>query len=121
MSSADSTSGTSVTSLTSGLTNKTQLQTTAATLVGVGAGYLAGKGYLGLSLSDWTTILTAVVTVGTIAWPVLVTRANSLKDTVGHMDKTTVVTDAASAKALPNNPDVVAVTPQIAAAIKAAP
>jgi hypothetical protein len=111
---------TSVTSLTGGITNKTQLQTTAATIIGVGAGYLAGKGYLGLSLTDWTTVLTAAVTVGSIIWPLLVTRAQSLKDTVGHMDKTTVVTDAASAKALPNNPDVVATTPAISAAIKAA-
>jgi hypothetical protein len=102
------------------LTNKTQLQTTAATLVGVGAGYLAGKGYLGLSLTDWTTILTAVVTVGTIAWPVLVTRAQSLKDTVGKLPKTTVVTDAASAAALPNNNDVIAATPALIDAIKKA-
>ena len=100
------------------ITNKTQLQTTAATLVGVGAGYLAGKGYLGLSLTDWTTILTAVIGVGSVLWPVIVTRANSLKDTVGHMKNTTVVTDKASAEALPANPDVVAATPEIVAAIK---
>jgi hypothetical protein len=109
---------TSVASMTNSVTNKTQLQTTAATLVGIGAGYLAGKGYLGLSLTDWTTILTGVVTVGTVLWPVLVTRAQSLKDTVGHLKNTTVVTDAESAKALPNNPDVIAATPKIVAAIK---
>jgi hypothetical protein len=111
---------TSVNSLTGGVTNKTQLQTTAATLIGVGAGYLAGKGYLGLSLTDWTTILTAVLGIGSILWPVLVTRAQSLKDTVGHMKNTTVVTDPESAKALPNNPDVVAATPEIVTAIKKA-
>jgi hypothetical protein len=104
----------------SSITNKTQLQTTAATLVGVGAGYLAGKGYLGLSLTDWTTILTAVVTVGTIVWPIVVTRANSLKDTVGKLKNTTVVTDAESAKALPNNPDVIAATPKVIAAVNEA-
>lgn len=111
---------TSAASLTGSVTNKTQLQTTAATIVGVGAGYLAGKGYLGLSLTDWTTLLTAVVTVGSIVWPILVTRANSLKDTVGHLKNTTVVTDAESAKALPNNPDVIAATPEIVSAIKKA-
>ena len=47
-------------------------------------------------------------------------RAQALKDTVGHMDKTTVVTDKASADALPNNKDVVAATPEIIAAIKKA-
>src|SRR5208282_200613 len=98
--------------------NKTQLQTTAASLVGVAAGYAAGHGWLGLSIGDWTTVLTAVVASGAVLWPALVTRAQSLKDTVGHMDKTTVVTDPASAAALPNNKDVIAVTPEIAAAIK---
>lgn len=110
----------SVASISGNFTNKTQLQTTAATLVGVGAGYLAGKGYLGLSLTDWTTILTAVVTIGSIAWPIIVTRANSLKDTVGHLQNTTVVTDKASAAALPNNPDVIAATPALIAEIKKA-
>lgn len=100
--------------------NKTQLQTTAASLVGIAAGFLAGKGYLGLSVTDWTTILTALVGIGTIVAPILVTREQALKDTVGHMDKTTVITDAASAAALPDNKDVVAVTPEIAAAIKKA-
>lgn len=100
--------------------NKTQMQTTAASLVGILAGYAAGHGWLGLSAGDWTTILTALVAAATVLWPALATRAQSLKDTVGRMDKTTVVTDAASANALPNNPDVVAATPEIVAAIKKA-
>jgi len=100
--------------------NKTQLQTTAASLVGVVAGYAAGHGWLGLSAGDWTTILTALVTAGAVIGPALATRAQALKDTVGKLPATTVVTDKASADALPDNPDVVAVTPQIAAAVKAA-
>ncbi len=100
-------------------TNKTQVQTTAATLVGIAAGYAAGHGWLGLSTGDWTTIITAALLFGSAAWPVVVTRAKSLKDTVGGMKNTTVVTDKATADALPNNPDVVAVTPQIVAAVKA--
>lgn len=100
--------------------NKTQLQTTAASLVGVLAGYAAGHGWLGLSTGDWTTILGSVIAAGSVLWPALVTRAQSLKDTVGHMDKTTVVTDPASAAALPDNKDVVAATPEIVAAIKKA-
>lgn len=98
--------------------NKTQLQTTAASLTGVFAGYAAGHNWLGLSVGDWTTVLGAMVAAGSVLWPALVTRAQSLKDTVGKMPKTTVVTDAASAAALPDNPDVVATTPKIAAAIK---
>jgi hypothetical protein len=100
--------------------NKTQLQTTAASLIGVLAGYAAGHGWLGLSASDWTTILTSVVAVGSILWPALATRAQSLKDTVGNMDKTVVVTDKASAEALPNNKSVIAETPELEAAIKKA-
>lgn len=100
--------------------NKTQLQTTAASLVGVAAGYLAGKNVLGLSLSDWTTVLTALVAAGAVIGPAIVTRAKSLKDQVGSLPNTTVVTDKATADALPNNPDVVASTPAIVAAVKAA-
>jgi hypothetical protein len=100
--------------------NKTQLQTTAASLIGVAAGYAAGHGWLGLSVGDWTAVLGAVVAAGSVLWPAIVTRASSLKDTVGNMPATTVVTDAASAAALPDNKDVVAVTPEIAAAIKKA-
>ena len=100
--------------------NKTQLQTTVAPLIGVAAGYLAGAHVLNLSAGDWTTILGALVMAGTVLWPALVTRAQSLKDTVGKMPATTVVTDAASANALPDNKDVVAVTPEIATAIKKA-
>lgn len=100
--------------------NKTQLQTTAASLVGVAAGYAAGQGWLGLSVGDWTTVLGAMVAVGSVLWPAIVTRAQSLKDTVGKLPATTVVTDKASADALPNNPDVIASTPAIAAAVTAA-
>jgi hypothetical protein len=105
---------------TNSLVNKTQLQTTAAALVGVAAGYAAGHGWLGLSVGDWTTILTATVTIGAVLWPAIVTRAQSLKDTVGKLPNTTVVTDSASAAALPDNKDVVAATPEIVAAIEKA-
>lgn len=100
--------------------NKTQFQTTAASLVGVAAGYAAGHGWLGLNVTDWTTIMGGVVAIGAVLWPALVTRAESLKDTVGKMPATTVVTDKATADALPNNPDVIAATPAIVAAIKTA-
>lgn len=100
--------------------NKTQLQTTAASLIGVAAGYAAGHGWLGLSVGDWTTILTSGIAVAAVIWPAIVTRAQSLKDTVGKLPATTVVTDPASASALPNNPDVVAATPKIVQAVNEA-
>lgn len=100
--------------------NKTQLQTTLAPLVGVLAGYLAGAHVLNLSAGDWAIVISSVMAAGAVLWPALVTRATSLKDTVGKMPATTVVTDKASAAALPDNPDVVATTPQIANAVNAA-
>jgi hypothetical protein len=98
--------------------NKTQLQTTAAPIIAIAASALAARGLLGLGTADWTTILGSLVAVGAVLWPVIVTRAESLKDTVGKMPATTVVTDKATADALPNNPDVIAATPEIVAAIK---
>ncbi len=100
--------------------NKTQLQSTVAPLIGIAAGYLAGAHVLNLSAGDWTIVISSIMGVGAILWPALVTRAQSLKDTVGKLPQTTVITDRASAEALPNNNDVVAVTPEIAAAIKKA-
>lgn len=100
--------------------NKTQLQTTVAPLIGVIAGYLAGAHVLNLSSGDWTIVISSLIGAGAILWPAIVTRAQSLKDTVGNLPSTTVVTDRASADALPNNKDVVAVTPEIATAIKKA-
>jgi hypothetical protein len=100
--------------------NKTQLQTTAASLIGVAAGYAAGHGWLGLDAGAWTTIIGSTVATGSVLWPAIVTRAQSLKDTVGRLPKTTVVTDKASADALPNNKDVIAATPEIVAAIQKA-
>lgn len=100
--------------------NNTQAQTGGAALIALGAGFAAGHGWLSLSVTDWTTILTALASAGVVLWPVIQTRAQKLKDSVGKMPATTVVTDKASADALPNNKDVVAATPEIVAAIKKA-
>ena len=98
--------------------NSTQIQTTLAPIIAAIAGAFAAKGWLGLGTSDWTTIFYSLISVGAIVFPAIITRAKSLKDTVGKMPKTTVVTDKATADALPNNPDVIAATPEIVAAIK---
>jgi hypothetical protein len=100
--------------------NKTQLAVSGAAVIGIAAAYAAGHGWLGLSTTDWTSLITLVAGAAAIAGPPILTRAQALKDTVGKMKNTTVVTDAASANALPANPDVVAATPAIVAAIKAA-
>lgn len=99
--------------------NKTQLQTTVAPLVGVAAGYLAGAHVLNLGAADWTTVLTGALAVGAILWPAIVTRMQSLKDTVGKSGAV-VVTSRESADALPNNPNVIQAGPAAAAQVGAA-
>lgn len=100
--------------------NKTQLQTTFAPLIAALAGFLAGKGVFGLDSATWAIIIGAVGTAGAAIWGAIVTRPQALKDATGGLPNTTVVTDRASAAALPNNPDVVAATPEIVNAIKKA-
>lgn len=98
------------------LPNNTQTLTSASALVGIAAGYAAGQHWLGLDLNAWTVVIGGAI----VLVPAIVTRAKALKDATGKLANTTVVTDKASADALPANKDVVAVTPAIAAAIKAA-
>lgn len=100
--------------------NKTQLQTTLAPLIAAIAGFLAGKGVFGLDSATWATILGSIGALGAAIWGAVATRSQALKDTTGGLPNTTVVTDRASAAALPNNPDVVAVTPEIVNAINKA-
>jgi hypothetical protein len=102
------------------ITNSTQVQTTTAALVAGAAGFAAGHGWLGLDAGTWGVLFSALAVFVPAAWPAIVTRATSLKNTVGGMKGTTVITDAVSAAALPNNPDVVAATPAIVAAINSA-
>lgn len=98
--------------------NKTQVQTTFAPLIAALAGFLAGKGIFGFDAQTWIAILGGIGSLAAIIWGGVATRETALKDTTGGLANTTVVTDAASAAALPNNKDVVAATPEIVAAIK---
>lgn len=100
--------------------NKTQLQTTLAPLIAAIAGFLAGKGVFGLDAQTWISILGGVGALAATIWGAAAARSQALKDTTGGLPNTTVVTDKASAAALPNNPDVVAATPEIVNAIQKA-
>lgn len=100
--------------------NKTQLQTTLAPLIAALAGFLAGKGIFGLDSATWATILGSLGALAAAVWGAVATRSQALKDTTGGLPNTTVVTDKASAAALPNNPDVIAATPEIVNAINKA-
>jgi len=100
--------------------NKTQIQTTFAPLIAALAGFLAGKGIFGFDAQTWISIIGAFGALGATVWAGVATRPQSLKDTVGNLPLTTVVTDKASADALPANNSVIAATPEIVAAIKKA-
>lgn len=99
--------------------NSTQVQTTSAALVAGAAGFAAGHGWLGLDAGTWGQVFTALGVAVVAVWPAVVTRLQSLKNTVGNSGAK-VITDAASANALPDNPNVIAATPAIAAAVKSA-
>ena len=100
--------------------NKTQVQTTFAPLVAAIAGFLAGKGYFGFDAQTWIAIIGGIGALGATIWGAMASRPQSLKDTTASLPNTTVVTDQASADALPNNKDVVATTPELVSAIKKA-
>ena len=99
--------------------NKTMIMNILTPLVGALATYLASKVPL-LDQATWNTLISSVAVSGVTATLAYVNREQALKDTVGAMPKTTVITDAASAASLPNNPDVIAVTPEIVKAVAAA-
>lgn len=90
--------------------NKTQLQTTLAPLIGVLAGFLAGKGVFGLDAATWATVIGSLAGTAAIVWGAISTRKTALTDTVGLMPGTTVVTDKGTADALPANSSVVSNT-----------
>ena len=89
--------------------NSTQVQTIITTIGGVIAAYLASKFPL-LDPATWNTLVLAVVGAAVAGIIGLITKNTSLKDTVGNMANTVVVTDPASAAALPNNSSVVSNT-----------
>lgn len=97
------------------LPNSTQAQTAAASVVAGLAGFAAGHGWLGLGIGDWSTILGAAVAVGAVVWPVVVTRLQALKTTVGNSGAV-VLTNRASAEAS-SSPNVIEATPTVAAAV----
>lgn len=96
------------------LPNATQVQTTTASLASGFAVYAADHGWLGLDVGAWGALAAAAIAV----WPFVVTRLQSLKNTVGNSGAV-VITSAESAKALPNNDNVIAANPQLTAAIGA--
>lgn len=99
--------------------NKTQIMNIITPLIATLAGVLATRFPL-LDQATWNMLITAVALASVTAVLTFVNRGQALKDTVGHLPLTTVVTDKASADALPKNPDVIAATPEIVKAVNEA-
>lgn len=99
--------------------NSTQIKTILAPVVGILATWLASKFPL-IDPVTWNTLVSSVVFAIVAAVMGVFTRTTSLADTVGKQDGTTVVTTPEIAAALPDNKDVIAATPQIVAAVRAA-
>jgi len=101
--------------------NSTMLKNVLTPIFGLIATYLATKlNFLGMDQASWNTLVSSVgFGVVTIILGFF-NKTINLMDTVANQPGTTVVTTPANAAALPANTDVVAATPQIVAAVKAA-
>lgn len=101
--------------------NSTAIKTILTPIFGALATYLATKlNFTGIDAATWNTIVSSVG-FGIVAIIMgLFTKTTTLMDTVGNQPGTTVVTTQANAAALPDNKDVIAATPQVAAAVNAA-
>jgi hypothetical protein len=98
--------------------NKTMIMNMLTPVIATFATWLAAQVPL-LDQTTWNTLISSIAVAGVTAAMAYINRPLALKDTVGKMDQTTVITDKASADALPQNQDVVANTPAITAAVKA--
>lgn len=89
--------------------NKTQIMNILTPLIATFATYLTSKVPL-LDQATWNTLISSAALAGVTAVLAYINRPLALKDTVGGMSGTTVVTDKASADALPANSSVVSNT-----------
>jgi hypothetical protein len=98
--------------------NDINLKAILTPLFGLAATWLATKlNFLGIDQATWTTMVSAAGFGIVAAVLGLFTKTSNVLDTAGAQPGTTVVTTKLMADSLPNNNDVIAVTPQIANAI----
>ena len=97
--------------------NDIQIKNILTPLCGIVATYLASKlNFLGIDQATWMTLVTTIVFTAVAAVLGYFSKTTNVLDTAGH----TVVTTPENAQALPDNKDVIAATPQIVSAVKAA-
>lgn len=101
--------------------NDTMIKNILTPIFGALATYLATKmNFLGVDQATWTQIV-STTGFGVVALILgFFNKTTNLMNTVGAQPNTTVVTTPENAAALPNNPDVIAATPQIKQAVAAA-
>lgn len=99
--------------------NSTQIKNILTPIIGLAVTWLASKFPL-LDAATWNTLVSTVVFAVVAVVLGIFNKTTNLMDTVGNQPGTTVVTTPANAAALPENPDVIAATPQVAAAVQAA-
>lgn len=99
--------------------NSTQVKNILTPLVGILVAWLASK-FPMLDPATWNTLVTTVVFGAVTIVLGFFNKTTNLMDTVGNQPGTTVVTTRENAAALPANPDVIAATPQVVAAVNAA-
>lgn len=86
-------------------------------MIAVAAAWLATKIPF-IDAATWSTWINgffAAITAGVLAY---FNRPSNILDAAGKQAGTTVITTPANAAALPNNPDVIAATPEIVDAVK---
>lgn len=101
--------------------NSTQIKNILTPIFGIVATYLATKlNFLNMDQATWNTLVSSIG-FGVVSIILgFFNKTTNLMDTVGKQDGTTVVTTLANAAALPDNKDVIAATPQIVSAVRAA-
>jgi len=101
--------------------NSVQIKNVLTPIFGVIATFLATKlNFLGMDQATWNTLVSTIGFAGVSIVLGFFNKTTNLVDVVGNQPGTTVVTTPAIANALPDNKDVIATTPQIASAVKAA-
>jgi len=99
--------------------NGIQIKNILTPIFGLVATFLATKlNYFGVDQATWNTIVSTIGFAIVSAILGFFGKTINLMDTVGAQPGTTVVTTPQNAAALPANPDVIAATPQVNAAIK---
>ncbi len=101
--------------------NDIQIKNILTPLAGIIAAWIGTKlNFLGIDAATWNTMVFTTLFAAVTGVLGYFGKTTNVLDTAGKLPGTTVVTTPANANALPDNPDVIAATPKIVEAVKAA-